>query len=109
MTGAQASHTLIRAGRIIDGLGGPPIERGALLVRDSKIVDVGPERNMSVPEGGHVEVLDYSDKTIMPGMVDCHTHHNGFGDGRAGDDLATLPDVFNPSAHVFYVTNTRTL
>jgi len=92
MTGAQASHTLIRAGRIIDGLGGPPIERGALLVRDSKIVDVGPERNMSVPEGGHVEVLDYSDKTIMPGMVDCHTHHNGFGDGRAGDDLATLPD-----------------
>jgi imidazolonepropionase-like amidohydrolase len=25
-------------------------------------------------------------------MVDCHTHHNGFGDGRAGDELVTLPD-----------------
>ena len=28
----------------------------------------------------------------MPGMVDCHTHHNGFGDGRLGDDLVKLPD-----------------
>ena len=25
-------------------------------------------------------------------MVDCHTHHNGFGDGRLGDTLADMPD-----------------
>jgi imidazolonepropionase-like amidohydrolase len=92
MTGGRGSHTLIRAGRLIDGLGGPPIERAAILVQDSKIVAVGPERNVSAPEGVPVKNLNYSDKTVMPGMVDCHTHHNGFGDGRAGDDLATLPD-----------------
>ena len=28
----------------------------------------------------------------MPGLVDCHTHHNGFGDGRRADSLATLSD-----------------
>ena len=28
----------------------------------------------------------------MPGMIDCHTHNNGFGDGRPGDDVAALPD-----------------
>ena len=28
----------------------------------------------------------------LPGMVDCHTHHNGFGDGRMGDDLTLLAD-----------------
>lgn len=88
----RGRHTLIRAGRLIDGLGGPPIERAAVLIRDSEIVAVGPERNISAPEGAPVVILDYSDKTVMPGMVDCHTHHNGFGDGRAGDDLATLPD-----------------
>jgi len=25
-------------------------------------------------------------------MIDCHTHHNGFGDGRPGEDVAALPD-----------------
>ena len=30
--------------------------------------------------------------SVMPGMIDCHTHHNGFGDGRPGEDVAALPD-----------------
>ena len=62
------------------------------MIQDSTILAVGPEKDVSAPEGAPVKNLDYSDKTVMPGMVDCHTHHNGFGDGRAGDDLATLPD-----------------
>ena len=28
----------------------------------------------------------------MPGLIDCHTHHNGFGDGRKGEEVAALPD-----------------
>jgi len=83
---------LIKAGLLIDGLDGPPVKRGAVLFRDSKIIAAGPEGEVAPPEGAPVEVLDYSDKTVMPGMVDCHTHHNGFGDGRLGDDLARLPD-----------------
>lgn len=62
------------------------------MIQDSTILAVGPEKDVFAPEGAPVKNLDYSDKTVMPGMVDCHTHHNGFGDGRAGDDLATLPD-----------------
>ena len=83
---------LLRAGRMIDGRGGPPIERGAVLVEGSTIRAVGSEEHVVPPEGASPQVLDFPDKTLMPGMVDCHTHHNGFGDGRLGDDLATLPD-----------------
>ena len=92
MPGVGEGYKLIRAGRLLDGRGGPPIERGAILVQGSKIRAVGLQKDVAPPEGAPVELLDYSDKTVMPGMVDCHTHHNGFGDGRLGDDLAKLPD-----------------
>jgi len=83
---------LITAGRLIDAKGGPPIENGAVLVQGKSIIGVGRAGEVSAPEGADVQVFDYPGKTIMPGMVDCHTHHNGFGDGRMGDDLALLDD-----------------
>ena len=83
---------LIKAGRLIDGRGGPPIEEGAVLVRGSKIIAVGPAGEVIPPEGAPVEPYNYPGKTVMPGMIDCHTHHNGFGDGRPGEDVAALPD-----------------
>ena len=84
--------TLMRGGRLIDGKSDTPIEPGAVLIQGSKIRAVGRQGDVTAPEGATVETLDFPGMTIMPGMVDCHTHNNGFGDGRAGDDLATLPD-----------------
>ena len=92
MTGTDQRFKLLRAGLLIDGLGGPPIANGAVLVRGSRIVAVGPQTEIAPPEGASFDLLDFSGKTLMPGMVDCHTHHNGFGDGRSGDELVTLPD-----------------
>ena len=85
-------YALIKGGSLIDGRGGPPVQDGAVLVRGSKIAAVGSSKDVAPPEGARVEVFDYPGKTVMPGMVDCHTHHNGFGDGRTGDELVTLPD-----------------
>ena len=85
-------YTLIKAKNLIDGRGGPPIQDGAVLVRGSTIRQVGSANDVVPPEGAQVEIYDYPDKTVMPGMVDCHTHHNGFADGRLGDDLAEMPD-----------------
>jgi len=83
---------LITAGRLIDAKGGPPIDNGAVLVKGASIVAVGRAGDVSAPERADVQVLDYPGKTVMPGMVDCHTHHNGFGDGRMGDELTLLAD-----------------
>ena len=46
---------LIRAGLLIDGKGGPPVEQGAVLIQGSKIVAVGRERDVVPPEGAPVE------------------------------------------------------
>lgn len=83
---------LIKAGLLIDGTGAPAITDGAVLIRGSQIEAVGPASVIPVPEGSGAQVLDFSGKTLMPGMVDCHTHHNGFGDGRSGDELTLLAD-----------------
>ena len=90
LTGSD--YLLITADRVIDSKGGPPIENGALLVRDGEIVSVGRAADVATPEGASVESHHYPGCTALPGMVDCHTHHNGFGDGRAGDDLTLLAD-----------------
>ncbi len=85
-------YTLLTADRVIDAKGGPPIDKGAVLTRGSEIVSVGPAHQVSAPEGAAVTHHDYPGATILPGMVDCHTHNNGFGDGRNGQDLAALED-----------------
>jgi imidazolonepropionase-like amidohydrolase len=92
MTKREGDFKLIRSARLIDGGGGPPLERGALLIEGDEIRAVGPEEEVTPPEGAAVTELDYGDKTVLPGLVDCHVHLIGIGDGRAGDELTLLPD-----------------
>jgi imidazolonepropionase-like amidohydrolase len=83
---------LIKAARLIDGNGGPPLERAAVLLEGEEIRAIGPEESVVPPEGARVQEFSYEDKTILPGLVDCHVHLIGIGDGRAGDELTLLPD-----------------
>ncbi len=51
---------------------GPPIDNGVLVVRRGKIVAVGPVDGVEIP--GDAKVVDVSGKTIIPGLVDTHSH-----------------------------------
>jgi imidazolonepropionase-like amidohydrolase len=60
----------IRAGRLIDGRSDLPMANAAILVEGDRIVAVGgPE---IVPAG--VPVIDLGGATLMPGLIDAHTH-----------------------------------
>jgi imidazolonepropionase-like amidohydrolase len=61
---------------------GPVIEKGVLLVRGGKIVAVGPEETTPVPQGAAIR--DLSGKTIIPGLVDTHSHIGIFGRPAVG-------------------------
>ena len=87
MSRTNDSLKLIKAARLIDGRGGRPTNNGAILVEGNKIRAVGPLKDVTPPIGALPDMYDYPTQTIMPGMIDAHTHHNGFGDGRIGDDL----------------------
>jgi len=62
----------IRAGLLIDGLEGPPLRNAVVLVEGERITQVGPDSEIRVP--GDAAVVDASDKSILPGLVDAHVH-----------------------------------
>jgi hypothetical protein len=61
--------TLLTNVTILDGEGGK-IERGAVLFRDGKIVEVG--QSIAAPEGA--SVIDGAGKYVTPGVIDVHSH-----------------------------------
>ncbi|WP_243664406.1 hypothetical protein [Rhodothermus marinus] len=63
----------------------PPIERGVLVVQHGKIVAVGPEGEVSIPD--QATVYDVTGKVIMPGLVDTHSH---IGRVEGGDRSAPM-------------------
>lgn len=88
----NSDFKLIKAAKLIDGKEGQPLERAAVLIQGDKIKEVGPEEKVIPPEGANVQEFNYDSSTVLPGLVDCHVHLIGIGDGRTGDELVTLPD-----------------
>ena len=70
----------VRAGRLVDGTGSAPVVDGAVLIDGERIVDVGPAAAVPCPD--QAERNEFPDLTLMPGLVDCHTHLNNRGDGN---------------------------
>jgi Tol biopolymer transport system component len=62
---------VLRGARIITMHGDEVIESGDIVVKDNRIVSVGPRSN-AVPAGA--KVIDLTGRTIMPGMIDTHAH-----------------------------------
>jgi imidazolonepropionase-like amidohydrolase len=66
--------TIIRAGQLIDGRGGVTHD-STVVVDGGTIREVGPSREIAAPDGA--EVIDANAFSVMPGLVDCHTHLGG--------------------------------
>jgi len=64
--------TLIKGRLVIDGMGNPPIDRGAILTEGERILGVGKEE--AFKGEADIHVLDCSDQTLLPGLIDCHNH-----------------------------------
>ena len=69
---AQDSKTpvIVKAGRLIDGRGGVPISPAVVRIEGDRIVAVGT--TLPVPPGARV--IDLGNATLLPGLIDLHTH-----------------------------------
>ena len=85
-----SNRILLTAKRLVDGSGNPPIEKPYLVIEDNKITEVGQGSIQANFEDGIK--LDFSDATIIPGLIDTHTHLNYPGDGTHTDDVMDRDD-----------------
>lgn len=78
---SQSKLVAIKCGELIDGKSDTPITAAVIIVRENHIENVGT--NLPIP--ANAEVLDLSQSTVLPGLIDCHTHlllHGGSYDDQ---------------------------
>lgn len=80
ITLSQEKFTVIKCGALIDGKSDDAKQNVLILIRDNKIEKVG---NFEIPKDA--QVIDLSDMTVLPGLIDAHVHlflHEGDYDAQ---------------------------
>jgi imidazolonepropionase-like amidohydrolase len=81
---AQApAVTAYEGARLIVGNGRPSIENGTVVVEGGKIAQAGPAVDVRVPEGA--ARVNLTGKTVMPTLIDTHTHLSQTREGLTRD------------------------
>jgi imidazolonepropionase-like amidohydrolase len=76
LSATAADQTVaIRAGRLIDVVGGKVLADQTILVSGERITAVGPSAATTIPAGARV--IDLSRATVLPGLIDAHVHLTG--------------------------------
>lgn len=66
----SAQLTAIKCGKLIDGKNDRPLLNKAILIEGNTIIDIVEQS--AIPR--NTTIIDLNSKTILPGLIDCHTH-----------------------------------
>lgn len=97
--------TYIRAGKLFDGTSDTTRENMVIVVQDERIQSIGPASSTKIPAGA--TVIDLSHATVLPGLIDCHTHLGSRADRY--DEISRFKDTPFQSAFAAVVHARRTL
>ena len=93
----STARVAIRAGKLIDGRGGPPITNAVILIQGDRITAVGS--GLTIP--ANVRVIDLTKSTVLPGFIDCHTHVTSQPSDYYEDIFRKTPIDVAVMAHVY--------
>ena len=82
--------TVIRAGTLIDGVSNSPRRDQVIVVRGDVIAEVSDAASANIPAGA--TIIDLSHATVLPGLIDAHTHIflQGEDPAQGGYDIQLL-------------------
>jgi imidazolonepropionase-like amidohydrolase len=90
---AQPGPVLYEGARLITGQDGPPIERGVFLVESGRFIRVGREGEVQAPAGA--TRVDLTGKTVIPALVDAHSHIGYMKDLTSGPQNYTRENILD--------------
>lgn len=91
-----AQTIAVRAGRLFDSKSGQMLTRQVVVIQGEKIAAVGPETQTKIPAGA--TVVDLSQATVLPGLIDTHTHMFNTPRSPISREAATLIAIHNLQA-----------
>ena len=89
--GPQGQAVLYEGARLITGDGSAPIESSAFLVQGSRFVRVGRKGEVQAPAGA--ARVDLTGKTVIPALVDAHSHIGYMKDLTSGPQNYTRENI----------------
>ncbi|MSQ46453.1 MAG: amidohydrolase family protein [Ignavibacteria bacterium] len=101
---SQTSSTnliLIKAGKLIDVRSGKVLESQGILIEGEKIKEVGPLEVISKTIPANTKIIDLSNFTVLPGLIDCHTHIVFQPENYLNDIFRKSPIDLAVTAHIY--------
>ena len=96
LAGQSLAQTIaVKAGRLIDPDAGTVLSDQVILIHGNKIEAVG--KGLAIPAGANV--IDLSGKTVLPGLIDCHTH---LADVRNANDTDPFLNLKKTAAQIAF-------
>src|SRR5262247_3216037 len=94
--GPAARTIAVRAGRLFDSKSGQMLTRQVVVLQGERITDVGPEAQVKIPAGA--QIIDLTSATVLPGLIDAHTHMFNTPKPGMSREASTLIAIHNLQA-----------